>query len=410
MPRDALHRTPIVSDTPLAERSVAPAAPSSFVDIRSPAAYPDSPVSRAFAQPLMLGLFLPIQAGGWSASTLPRGTDWSFDYNAALVEKAEALGFDLVFALSQWLPKGGYGGVFDGQALDSFMTLAALTARTERIILAATSHVLYGPWHPLHFAKFTATLDHISRGRWGINVVTGHRAIEHEMFGWHRIEHDRRYDLAAEFLDAVQQLWAQPENFSFEPALSSWRLNRAFVTPKPRYGRPLLINATGSDAGIAFAARYSDVVFITSPAGPDIDRALAALPAHTARVKAAAAAHGRTIRTLINPLVICRETPAEARAYRDAIVAHADEGSFHRFDSDAHAWRGGFEERAQAAARAIGGNISITGSPEEVADYIVRLHRAGIDGVQLSFYDFKPDLDFFGERVLPLLREAGLRH
>ncbi|MCA8093750.1 LLM class flavin-dependent oxidoreductase [Burkholderia anthina] len=394
----------------MAERSVAPAAPSSFVDIRSPAAYPDSPVSRAFAQPLMLGLFLPIQAGGWSASTLPRGTDWSFDYNAALVEKAEALGFDLVFALSQWLPKGGYGGVFDGQALDSFMTLAALTARTERIILAATSHVLYGPWHPLHFAKFTATLDHISRGRWGINVVTGHRAIEHEMFGWHRIEHDRRYDLAAEFLDAVQQLWAQPENFSFEPALSSWRLNRAFVTPKPRYGRPLLINATGSDAGIAFAARYSDVVFITSPAGPDIDRALAALPAHTARVKAAAAAHGRTIRTLINPLVICRETPAEARAYRDAIVAHADEGSFHRFDSDAHAWRGGFEERAQAAARAIGGNISITGSPEEVADYIVRLHRAGIDGVQLSFYDFKPDLDFFGERVLPLLREAGLRH
>ncbi|WP_396899432.1 LLM class flavin-dependent oxidoreductase [Burkholderia anthina] len=400
----------MVSDTPLAERSVAPAVPSSFVDVRSPATYPDSPVSRAFAQPLMLGLFLPIQAGGWSASTLPRSTDWSFDYNAVLVEKAEALGFDLVFALSQWLPKGGYGGVFDGQALDSFMTLAALTARTERIILAATSHVLYGPWHPLHFAKFTATLDHISRGRWGINVVTGHRAIEHEMFGWHRIEHDRRYDLAAEFLDAVQQLWVQPENFSFEPVLSSWRLNGAFVTPKPRYGRPLLINATGSDAGIAFAARYSDVVFITSPAGPDIDRALVALPAHAARVKAAAAAHGRTVRTLINPLVICRDTPAEARAYRDAIVAHADEGSFHRFDSDAHAWRGGFEARAQAAARAIGGNISITGSPEEVADYIVRLHRAGIDGVQLSFYDFKPDLDFFGERVLPLLREAGLRH
>nr|WP_260435106.1 hypothetical protein [Burkholderia cepacia] len=39
----------------------------------------------------------------------------------------------------------------------------------------------------------------------------------------------------------------------------------------------------------------------------------------------------------------------------------------------------------------------------------MRLHRAGIDGIQLSFYDFKPDLDFFGERVLPLLRAAGLR-
>jgi dimethylsulfone monooxygenase len=382
---------------------------SPFVPVRSPATFADSPVARALEEPLLLGLFLPIQAGGWSASTLPRSTDWTFDYNLALVQKAEALGFDLVFALSQWLPKGGYGGVFNGEALDSFMSLAAMTARTERIILVATSHVLYGPWHPLHFAKFTATLDHISKGRWGINVVTGHRAIEHEMFGWHRIEHDRRYELAAEFLDAVQQLWAQPENFSFAPELSSWRLDKAFVTPKPRYGRPLLVNATGSDAGIDFAARYSDIVFITSPAGSEIEGALAALPAHTARVKATAAKHGRKIRTLINPMVICRETEAEARAYHDAIVAHGDEGSFHRFDSDAHAWRGNAEQRSQAASRAVGGNISIVGSPQQIADYIVRLHQAGVDGVQLSFFDFQPDLDFFGEHVLPLLREAGLR-
>ncbi|MGF6291615.1 FMNH2-dependent dimethyl sulfone monooxygenase [Paraburkholderia youngii] len=380
-----------------------------FVQVRSPVEFADSPVARALEQPLLLGLFLPIQAGGWSASTLPRTTDWNFDYNLALVQKAESLGFDLVFALSQWLPKGGYGGVFNGQALDSFMSLAAMTARTERIILVATSHVLYGPWHPLHFAKFSATLDHISKGRWGINVVTGHRAVEHEMFGWQRIEHDRRYELAGEFLDAVQQLWSQPENFSFVPELSTWKLDKAFVTPKPQYGRPLLVNATGSDAGIDFAARYSDVVFITSPAGSEIEAALAALPAHTARVKATAAKYGRKVRTLINPMVICRQTEAEALAYRDAIVAHGDEGSFHRFESDAHAWRGNAEQRNQAAARAVGGNISIVGSPQQIAEYIVRLHRAGIDGVQLSFFDFQPDLEFFGARVLPLLREAGLR-
>ena len=381
-----------------------------FVPVRSPASFADSPVSRALEQPLLLGLFLPIQAGGWSASTLPRTTDWRFDYNLALVEKAEALGFDLVFALSQWLPKGGYGGVFNGEALDSFMSLAAMTARTQRIILVATSHVLYGPWHPLHFAKFSATLDHISQGRWGINVVTGHRAIEHEMFGWHRIEHDHRYELADEFLQAVKQLWAQPDNFSFAPELSSWKLDKAFVTPKPTYGRPLLVNATGSDAGIDFAARHSDIVFITSPAGSEVEAAIAALPAHTARVKAAARKYGREIRTLLNPMVICRETEAEALAYRDAIVAHGDEGSFHRFDSDAHAWRGNAEQRSQAASRAVGGNISMTGSPQQIADYIVRLHQAGVDGVQLSFFDFQPDLAFFGERVLPLLREAGLRY
>jgi len=149
----------------------------------APTDFPDSPLSQALKQPVLLGLFLPIQAGGWSASTLPRSTDWRFDYNRDLVLKAESLGFDLVFALSQWLPKGGYGGVFDGNALDSFMTTAALTSVTQRIILISTLHVLYGPLHPLHLAKWGATLDHISGGRWGINVVTGHRAVEHQMFG-----------------------------------------------------------------------------------------------------------------------------------------------------------------------------------------------------------------------------------
>ena len=75
----------------------------------SPADFPDSPYAQALRQPVLLGLFLPIQAGGWSASTLPRTTDWRWPYNRDLVLKAESLGFDLVFALSQWLPKGGYG-------------------------------------------------------------------------------------------------------------------------------------------------------------------------------------------------------------------------------------------------------------------------------------------------------------
>jgi hypothetical protein len=59
--------------------------------IAAPTDFSDSPLSQALRQPMMLGLFLPIQAGGWSASRLPRITDWSFDYNAALVPQAEDL-------------------------------------------------------------------------------------------------------------------------------------------------------------------------------------------------------------------------------------------------------------------------------------------------------------------------------
>ncbi|GAA6623949.1 LLM class flavin-dependent oxidoreductase [Scytonema sp. NUACC26] len=376
----------------------------------SPIDFELSPLSQALKQPVLLGLFLPIQAGGWSASTLPRTTDWSFEYNKALVLHAEALGFDLVFALSQWLPKGGYGGVFNGQALDSFMTTAALTSLTYKILLISTIHVLYGPIHPLHFAKYGATLDHISGGRWGINVVTGHRAVEHEMFGWERIEHDHRYELAAEFIEVVQRLWGDDENFSFE-GKSSWKLHNAFVTPKPKYGRPVLVNATGSDAGISFAARYSDIVFITSPGGSDFASAIKLLPAHTERVKQAARDIGREVRTLLNPMVISHETERETWAYYDAIVAHADSDAplgFSRFDSDAHAWKGrrGIDAPKR---RAIGGNIEVIGTPEQVVEQFLQLKKAGVDGLQLSFFDFKKDLEFFGDRILPLMKQAGLR-
>lgn len=376
----------------------------------APTDFPDSPLSQALKQPVLLGLFLPIQAGGWSASTLPRSTDWGYDYNKDLVLAAEALGFDLVFALSQWLPKGGYGGVFNGDALDSFMTTAALTAVTKRIMLISTIHVLYGPIHPLHLAKYAATLDHISRGRWGINVVTGHRAVEHEMFGSQRIEHDRRYELAAEFLEVVQRLWSDTGNWSFKGE-SPWKLDGAFVSPKPRYGRPTLVNATGSDAGIAFAARYSDIIFVTSPSGSSFASAIESLPAHTARVKQAARDVGREVRTLLNPMVISRETERETWDYHDAIVAHIDndpKASFNRFDSDAHAWRGRVGVDAPKR-RAIGGNVEVIGTPEQVVEQFVQLRRAGVDGLQLSFFDFKPDLEFFGDRILPLMKQAGLR-
>jgi FMNH2-dependent dimethyl sulfone monooxygenase len=375
----------------------------------SPAQYPESPLAKSLQQPLLLGLFLPIQAGGWSASTLPRSTTWTFDYNRDLTLVAEALGFDLVFALSQWLPKGGYGGVFTGQALDSFVTTASLAAVTSRIMLISTIHVLYGPIHPLHLAKYGATLDHISGGRWGINVVTGHRAIEHEAFGWNQIEHDRRYELAAEFLEVLQRLWGDEENFSFS-GQSSWKLSNAFVTPKPQFGRPILVNATGSDAGIAFAGRYSDIVFITSPAGSSFESAIEALPAHTKRVKQSAIDVGREVRTLLNPMVICRDTERETWQYHDAIAAHIDpKASMQNFASDAHAWKGRVGVDAQKR-RAIGGNIEVIGTPEQVVEQFVQLKKAGVDGLQLSFFDFKPDLDFFGRRVLPLMEQAGLRH
>ncbi|RDJ22418.1 LLM class flavin-dependent oxidoreductase [Bosea caraganae] len=380
-----------------------------FKPAASPAGFAESPLAQALRQPLMLGLFLPIQKGGWSPSALPRTTSWEFDYNLDLTRTAEALGFDLVFGLSQWMPKGYYGSALEYRedSLDPFITVAAMSRATERIILISTIHVLYGPWHPLHLAKFGATLDHISGGRWGVNIVTGFEPGEAQMFGKPQIPHDSRYEMADEFTCFMEELWAAQDNLTSEGR--HWKLDNAFVSPKSRFARPILVNAAGSEAGLSFAARHSDIVFITSPAGADIDKALVALPDYIAGIKRRGRALGRDLKVLINPMIVCKATDAEAQQYYDDIAGAADEAALdaimRRYGSaDTKTW--GAHDRAR---RAVGGNVQIIGSPETVANRLADLKAAGCDGVQIAFFDFAPDLAYFGETVLPALKTMGLR-
>lgn len=377
--------------------------------LRGPLDFADSPLSRHARQPLMLGLFLNLQ--DIRISSHPTTSSWTYDYNSALVSKADALGFDIAFSRTQWLPKGGYDG---DASLDSFVALGAMAATTKQILLISTLHVLYGPWHPLHIAKIGATFDHISKGRWGINIVTGHRAVEHEMFGWDRIEHDRRYEMTAELFDVVHRLWTEPENLSYEGRLSRWKIKDGYITPKPLYGRPILVTATGSDAGIDFAARQSDLLFITSPGGAHIDSALETLPAHIDIIKTRAQVLGRGVKTIINPVIVSRDTEAETHRYVQAIVdgkapaGKATFGSQKGYDSDAVAWRGRSDARHKQGL-GLGGNIEIVGTPEQVVEQLIGLKKTGVDGVQISFYDFGPDFDHFVGTTLPLLKSAGLR-
>lgn len=374
-------------------------------EFSSPLDFPDSPLSQALQQPLLLGLFLNMQ--DIRITTYPTSNTWTFDYNLAIVQQAEALGFDLAFSRTQWLPKGGY----DGEAsLDSFIALGAMAAATKRMLLISTIHVLYGPLHPLHLAKYGATLDHIAKGRWGINIVTGHRPVEHEMFGRPQIEHDQRYSLAGELFDVLNTLWSSQENFSFE-GRHGWKIKDGYITPKPQYGRPILVTATGSEAGIDFAAQHSDLVFVTNSSGSGITEVLEDLPAHVARVKARAAEYGRTVKVIINPMVVSRDTEAETREYLEGITGHKIPSAFgsHRsYASDAHAWRGRAEGKRNTGL-GLGGNIEIVGTPDQVVDQLAALKEAGIDGVQLNFHDFAVDLTHFGEKILPRLKAAGLR-
>lgn len=367
-----------------------------------------TPLERLMECPFLVGLFQPIQSGAWTPSMAPRGTSWTFPYNAALAIRAEELGFDLTFGLAQWVGKNGYGGAmkYREDALDPLITTAALASVTKRMVLISTVHILYG-WHPLHIAKLGATLDHIAGGRWGINVVTGYRSGEFEMFGKEQIPHDDRYKMADEFTRMMFDLWKIDDNISREG--DYWRMQDAFVSPKPVYGRPIIVNAGSSDVGIEYAAKYCDLIFITSPSGADIDKALETLPALNEKIKAKAKSYNRRVKTMINPHIISRESDGEVRSIIDTIIDGVDpeavDGVMAGFSSgDVKSWRGHKRDE-----RIIGGNIQIFGTPERVVDYCLKLKRAGCDGIQINFFDYMPDLEFFGARILPLMHQAGLR-
>ncbi len=365
-----------------------------------------TPLERAAKNKMMLGLFIPLQQGAWTPSKASRGTDWSFEYNAECAVRADELGFDLVFGLAQWLGKGGLGGEirFRENTQDPLLVTAGLAALTKNIMLISTVHVLYG-WHPLLLAKYAATLDHMTEGRWGINMVTGIKKEDFAMFGLEHVEHDLRYEMADEFVDVMKMLWTTDENINFHGRF--YDMEKGFVSPKPIHGRPIIVNATSSGAGQRFAEKHSDIMFITRPASKDV---FAAIGERNELIKREARQAGREMKTIINPHVICADTEKEARVRRQHFIDTADEVALENFfklitGGDTVSWKGAVKDDL-----AVGGNMQVVGTPEQVVEQFVKLSEAGCDGIQVNFFDYLPDLEYFGEKVLPLMKEAGLRN
>jgi alkanesulfonate monooxygenase SsuD/methylene tetrahydromethanopterin reductase-like flavin-dependent oxidoreductase (luciferase family) len=133
----------------------------------------------------------------------------------------------------------------------------------------------------------------------------------------------------------------------------------------------------------------------------------------TANMRAKAADYGREVGVLSNAVVICRETEAEAQAVYDAILAQGDwEGAQNVMDTlGIESQSFGEQIRDFQAQFVIGfGAHVILGSPEQVVEHMRDISDAGVDGLFMGLPDYVADLDFFGERVMPLMVEAGLRH
>ena len=361
------------------------------------------------ANALKVGLFGANCSSGRSATKVPERWTASWPDCLSLARMADEAGIDFMLPIARWK---GYGGDtdFHGATFETITWAAGLLAATARMTVFCTVHAPL--FHPLIAAKALVTADHIGEGRLGVNLVVGWNEGEFEMFGVAQREHDTRYDFAQEWLDAVKSAWSETNDFDVEGRFLTLRKVRAF--PKP-FGatRPIIMNAGSSPTGQSFALRNCDA-FFTATAGSRTS--LEGNARRVNEIKSKARVFGRDIDVYTVGQVICRNSQREAEDYYQyAIIDNADWSAIERMLEMRNITPSSFSQDEYAAKRqyfagnAIGG-YPFVGTPDEVAQQLAGLSKAGLRGIAISFVDYLGELPYFCDEVLPRLVRLGVRH
>jgi FMNH2-dependent dimethyl sulfone monooxygenase len=117
----------------------------------------------------------------------------------------------------------------------------------------------------------------------------------------------------------------------------------------------------------------------------------------------------RELKVLMPVTIIARDSEKEARAFRQEILDHADYEAAKNMLGELTTGGGSWPQHTlEEVILGIAG-FKMTGTPDYIVDTATRLSAAGIDGLQLTFFNYLEDLEYFGERILPAMNEAGLR-
>ncbi|MTD57000.1 LLM class flavin-dependent oxidoreductase [Amycolatopsis pithecellobii] len=344
------------------------------------------------------GIFLPIGSGGWLLSTTAPHPEASYETNKRAALHAEAIGLDFIMSMAKWR---GFGGSTDhwGESLESVTMMAGLAEVTERVKIWATTHA--NIMHPGIAAKMYTTLQQISNGRAGMNIVNGAYAGEFRQFGlWEEMSHEERYRMTAEWTEAVIRLWTED---SVTMKGDFFTLTDCESRPHPRT-RPTIISAGRSEAGREFQAAYADGAFLSADSMDE-------MKALSRDVHGRAAARGRTVKTYSMLTVVQDETDAAAREKVGRWGAGLDRGALVAMR---RSW-GVPDERARVWTEDATGEQAfqtpyVSGSAATVIEQIATIVReAELDGLMLIFPEYDQDLLLFGETVLPGLRELDAR-
>lgn len=344
-------------------------------------------------------------------------------------------------------------------ALEPLTLLTALATATEHIGLIATASTSYNS--PYNLARRFASLDIVSGGRAGWNIVTTAGAEAARNFGLDaEPAHAERYARAAEFLDVALKLWDSWEDDAIvaDKAAGVWgddakihpprhrgtyfSVEGALNVPRSPQGYPLLVQAGSSEDGKAFAARYAEAVFTAQQTLADAQAFYTDLKARTVR----AGRDPEHLKVLPGIVPVIGSTEAEARAHERELEEHivpahgvqrleqllqleagtlaldaelpadlppedAIEGAKSRYTLVVDLARRERLTVRQLIGRLGGGrgHLTFTGTPEQVADAIETWFTHGAaDGFNIMPALLPSGLDAFVDHVVPLLRARGL--
>jgi N-acetyl-S-(2-succino)cysteine monooxygenase len=403
----------------------------------------------AMRRQLHLGLFTypgGHHIAGWRHPSVAPREILGFDYYRRQALAAERGKFDLFFIGDMLAAREKDGRVIAQGALnniDSISIAAAVAAATRHLGVVATLSTTYN--EPFSIANRFASLDHLTGGRAGWNIIT--TANDAAALNFSRnahMEKSLRYERAKEFVDICTALWDSWDDDAIHAIAHKGRffeVTGALEMPRPPQGRPVLVQAGGSPSGIEFAAMVAELIFAAHSRLEEAQRFRAA-------VRQRMLAHGRSpdaLKVLPGLLPILGASEPEALRKEEELneLIHPAVGvwmlseqlRFRLYDypldaalptAEIRAAGDGLTprvvslldraDREQLTIRRCGTIVAASrshgtfvGTPEQLADHMgLWLEEGGCDGFNIMPAYFPDELDLFVDEVVPLLRRRGL--
>ena len=355
---------------------------------------------------LKLGTFSTNLEGGCAITSIDGTLKADWPSTLTLAKLADEMEFEALVPVGRWR---GFRGVtnFNGPGFEAFSWAAGIGASTKYPSVFATSHV--PTVHPIMAAKQGAAIDHITGGRFTLNVVTGWHKPEIEMFGIPLLEHDKRYDMAAEWIEIIKRLWTEDDEFDYEG--NFYQIKKGYLQPKPiQKPHPVIMNAGGSKKGQHFAAKYCDVVFLVFDPR-DFEGAKRQVESYR---KLAREEYGRDLQVWTATYAVQGETEKEARDYFDYYVHQkgdwvAATNLVETLGINAQTLPAETLREMKIHFMAGWGGYPLIGTSEQVVEGLETVSRMGFDGALISWPRYIEDMRWFQKNTLPLVKQAGLR-